>query len=263
MAEKPRLDTYGTQDMQLPEIRLIQRIGGDYAKELGAKPGQFFNTITEEIIDELEVVVVDILSGRVRWGEDIVSMAPLCFSLDADSMRSVNGDDCSTCPYRLDTPWTVEPGERRKRCNKNYTILAINLSDQTPLVIRCHGVSAKPARELITQLRLNRALHGEYYRAIVKFRSQERQTPFGSVFAIKPKITGLIADEERAKELKLQSQQLLGAPIELPEGRPEDEIAELPVATEAAGEQEKQPTPKAPAQAPDAVQMDYQELWDV
>ena len=225
---RPRLDSYGTEDMQLPEVRLIQRTGGDWAKERGGKPGQLYNTITDEITDELEVVVVDIMSGRTKWGEDISSQGPECSSNDAKSMRSLNGDDCSTCEYRLDTPWAVDPAERRKYCNLNYTVLAITLADMTPVVIRAHGVSAKPARELIAQLRLNKALRGEYYRAVVNVKSQEKETPFGKVYALHPRIVRLVVDESKVQELKMQSQSLLGAPVLLPEGRPDEDFAEAP-----------------------------------
>ena len=143
-------------------------------------------------------------------------------------MRSLNGDDCSACGYRLDTPWMVDPAERRKHCNLNYTVLAVTLSDMTPVVIRAHGVSAKPVRELITQLRLNKALRGEYYKAVVNVKSQEKETPFGKVYALHPRIVRLVADESQVKELKLQSQSLLGAPVLLLEDRPEENFAEAP-----------------------------------
>ena len=225
---RPRLDSYGTEDMQLPEVRLIQRTGGGWAKELGGKAGQFYNTITDELSDELEVVVVDIMSGRTRWGKDISSQGPECSSNNAKSQRSLNGEDCSTCEYRLDTPWTVDPAERRKHCNLNYTVLAITLADMIPVVIRAHGVSVKPVRELITQLRLNKALRGEYYKAVVNVKSQEKETAFGKVYALHLRIVRLVVDESKVKELKIQSQSLLGAPVLLSEGRLEEDFLEAP-----------------------------------
>ena len=114
--------------------------------------------------------------------------------------------------------------ERRKRCCLNFTILGIDIDhDNIPLIVRAHGVSAKAARELITQLRLNSALRGDYHRAIINIKSQERDTPYGVTYAIRPKIVRLITDERRAAELKEQSVRLLGAPLPLPEGRPEEE----------------------------------------
>ncbi len=47
MTEEPQrsLDGYGPQEMAIPEYRLLQKTGGDWAKSLGGEPGQFFNTI--------------------------------------------------------------------------------------------------------------------------------------------------------------------------------------------------------------------------
>ena len=239
---RPRLDGYGTEDMVLPEWRLIQNIGGDWAKGQGAKPGQFHNTITDDISDELSIVVVDILEGRTQWGEDIGSEGPVCYSLDAKSNLSANGEDCQSCQYRLDTPWSVKASERRRMCCLNYTILGIDIDhDNLPVLVRAHGVAVKPVRELITQLKLNRTLKRQYYRAVVNIKAEEKKTDFGSVYTLHPKITRLVTDESLVQTLRLQSQELLGAPIALPEGRPEEEIVEVKaVKVDMRGEFEKE-----------------------
>lgn len=225
--EEPRkraLDTYSPEEMAIPEFRVVQKVGAEWAREQGAEEGQFFNTLTGDIADELNIIVVDILSGRSRWGAEITSSGPICFSLDAKSGKSAEGKDCSKCEYRLDTPWSMDASERRKMCCLNYTILGIDLDhDNLPVLIRTHGVSALPARQLITQLRMNRSLKGEYHRAVINIKSQEKDTPYGSTYVLRPKLVRLIEDEVEAKELKVQSQRLLGAPIPLPEGRPEEE----------------------------------------
>jgi len=227
MVTEPRraLDEYGANDMALPEIRLLQKTGGEYAKSLGGEAGKFYNTITDEILDELNIIVVDILSGRARWGQEITSSGPLCFSLDARSKESADGQDCENCEYRLDTPWSVDASERRKMCPLNYIILGIDIDhDNMPLIFRAHGVSALPARQLITQLKMNRALRGDYFRAVVNIKSQEKDTPYGNTYAVRPKIVRLVTDEAKAQELKIESLRLLGAPIPLLEGRPEEEV---------------------------------------
>ncbi|GAI26738.1 unnamed protein product, partial [marine sediment metagenome] len=68
-----KLDGYGPQEMAIPEWRLLQKVGGDWAKGQGAEPGQFYNSILDEAAEELNIVVVDILSGRSRWGAEITS----------------------------------------------------------------------------------------------------------------------------------------------------------------------------------------------
>ena len=220
---KRKLDGYGPEDMAIPTWNLLQKTGGDWAKGLGGAPGQFHNTGSDEIAKELNLVVVDILTGRARWSEEISDAGPLCASIDAQSGFSANGDDCSQCEFRLDTPWSSDAAERRKMCCLNYTILGVTVIDLMPCIIRAHGISALPVRQLISQLRLNRALKGEYFRAVVNIKSQEKTGKYGTAYALHPKIVELITDEKKALELKAESNRLLGAPIPLPEGRPEEE----------------------------------------
>lgn len=238
--EQRRMDGYGPEDMAIPEWRIIQKVGGDWAKSLGAQPGSFHNTGSDEIADELNIVVVDILMGRARWGDEISDAGPVCASLDAKSNLSMNGDDCTKCPYRLDTPWSADATERRKMCCINYTILGIDLTDYMPCLVRAHGISALPTRQLLTQLKMNRALRGEYYRAIINIKSQEKTGKYGTAYALHPRIKELITDEARAEELKAESNRLLGAPIPLPEARPEEEaIAFTPEGEPIYSEEEK------------------------
>lgn len=220
-----RMDDYGAEDMALPTWNLLQKTGGDWAKSLGGKPGQFHNTGSDEIADELNTIVVDILMGRAKWGSEITSSGPICASINAKSMRSIDGENCNECADRLDAPWNVDASERRAKCCLNYSILGIDLNDFMPCLIRAHGVSALPIRQLLTQLTMNKALRGEYYRAIVNIKGEEKMTRYGSTFALHPTIVRLITDERKAAELKEQSIRLLGVPIPLPEGRSEEEIA--------------------------------------
>jgi len=223
MTPERKIDGYGPEDMAVPTWNLLQKTGGDWAKSLGGKPGQFHNTGSDEIADELNLIVVDVLMGRARWSDEITDAGPLCASLDAKSNLSQNGDDCSQCPYRLDTPWSSDATERRKMCCLNYTILGIDLNAYMPCLIRAHGISALPVRQLLSQLRLNRRIKGEYYRVAVNIKSQEKTGRYGTAYALHPKIVELITDETKVSELKTESNRLLGTPIPLPEGRPEEE----------------------------------------
>jgi hypothetical protein len=237
-----RLDEYEPGEMALPEFRLIQAVGGDYAKSLGAKPGQFFCSLDDSIADELEIVVVDIQATRTYWGRnEIEDSPPDCASLDAKSMRSITGEDCAACSHRSDTPWLLKPQERRQMCNLSYNILGIKVDDFTPLLIRAGGISALPVRQLITQLRLNKALRGDYHKALISITSVKKKTSAGGAYTLHPKIKTLITDESKAQELKNESLQLLGSPVALPEARPEDEpIAYTPEGKPVYTEEEKQ-----------------------
>ncbi len=250
-----KMDGYSPEDMAVPTWNLLQKTGGDWAKSLGGKPGQFHNTGSDEIADELNIVVVDILMGRARWAEEISDAGPLCASMDAKSNLNLDGEDCSKCEWRLDTPWSSDAAERRKMCCLNYTILGIAFYDYMPCIIRAHGISALPVRQLISQLRLNRKLNGEYFRAVINIKSQEKTGKYGTAYALHPRIVEFITDETKAIELKAESNRLLGAPIPLLEGRPDETSEPLGFTPEGVpfySEAEKDrlmSTPTAPAVA--------------
>jgi hypothetical protein len=242
------LDQYDPNEMAIPEWKLVQKVGGDVAKGAGAGPGDFYNTVTGDIAKELNIVVVDIRSGRARWGADITNAGPECASMDAREGKSIFGDDCSKCEYRLDAPWAEKPEDRRTKCSVNYVILGIDIDrGNLPVMIRAHGISALPARQLITQLRTNRSLKGEYHRAVVNIKSLEKDTNFGKAYAFQSRITKLVTDEEKANTLRIESGKLLGAPIPLPEGRPDEEPEPEAKEPVVASEAEKAEALTAPA----------------
>ena len=255
MVDEPRrsLDEYGPGEMAIPEWRLLQKVGGDWAKTLGGNPGQFFNKITDELADELNIVVVDILTGRAKWGSEISDAGPVCASMNAKTNLSIYNNDCLQCPDRADAPWSLDAKERRTKCCLNYTILGIDLDhDLMPIILRAHGTSALASRQLITQLKMNRALRGEYYRALVNIKCQEKSTPFGTTYVIHPRIVQLIEDASQVEELRIESKRLLGAPIPLPEGRPDDlettPLGFTPEGTPFYSEEERERLMATPAQ---------------
>lgn len=213
------MDTYGPEDMAIPEMKLIQNVGGTEAKALGAQPGDFYCNITGEIITEgFDIVVVDVRKNRTYWGRtEIEDEPPICASLDAHA--NMQGEECAQCPYdvRCDTPWLLDAAERRTKCLLNYSILAIDVRNQLPLLIRASGISTQAVRELLTALRLNKQLRGEYHRALVHVSSLAKKTAQGEVFAMVLRSTGLITEPQQIEELKIQSLQLLGVKL-LPEG---------------------------------------------
>lgn len=242
------MDNFGTDDMALPEVKLIQNVGGDYAKELGAMPGDFYFTLTDDIVKGeigFDVIVVDMQKTRTYWGrDDMGEDPPDCASLDANSMLSMDGKDCTECPHRCDTPWLLSASERRSKCIMNYNVLTINTENLMPLLIRTSGISSKAVKELNTQLRMNKALKGDYHRALVQVNSIKKKTAAGDAYAMRFRVKELISDALKAAELKAQSEQLLGTQLGLPEGRE-------PEAYTVEGEPvyEKQVEPKEPKQS--------------
>jgi len=249
-----KIDQYKAQDLIPPEWKLLQNTGGKEAKQEGAKPGQFYHTLRGDVRDELLCAVVDIIKTRTLWRSEIKDVPPLCTSDDADSMTSRDGKDCRTCEKRCDDPWNVDAAERRGLCTIGYVLLGIELGGENegePFIIRCHGISVSAIRELLSSLRLNRKLGGEYYRAQVKLRGVEKDTPQGPAYALQARPVGLL-DDPQANALKPWVESLLGVSI-TPQIVPATEKA-LPEAAPAVTELEAE----LPAEEPEPEETEEQ-----
>ncbi len=236
------MDGYGTDELAIPTWKLCQNVGGDYAKGIGAVPGDFFCDLTEDIAKELNIIVVDIRKTRTYWGRtEIDDMPPECGSLDGKV--SLEGEVCESCEHKTDAPWLISAVERRNMCTVSYNVLGINFDDSLPLLIRASGISALPVRQLMTQLRLNKTLKGEYHRAVIIVTSAPKKTPSGEAFSLHFKIKGLVQDQAQIEEFKQESASLLGTSLMLPEGREDEEpepLGYLPDGTPFHSEAEKE-----------------------
>lgn len=239
-------DGLGSEDMALPEIKLIQNVGGSAAKDAGASPGDFYCPITDEVIpgaEGFDMVVVSMSKTRTYWGRsDIQDEPPECASqqVTATGGTSLNGDDCGQCPLRSDAPWLLPADQRRDVCTINYNIVGI--VDHMPNLIRCGGISALPARELYTQLSMNRMVAAQWYRAFTHVGSVEKKTASGEAFAIKFGKLNLIQDDTELEYYKEMSAGLVHSQVGIP-NMPTEEIEasatvkEIPQTTETPAEE--------------------------
>ncbi len=201
-------DNMGSGDMTLPELKLIQNTGGEMAKDLGAALGDLYLTVMDSIIKGnigIDIAVIDIHKTRTYWGRaDIDNDPPECASPNADSYQSFNGGDCKKCPYRCDAAWLVKAAERREKCTISYNIVAINLEDHMPVMIRAGGISTQPVRELITLLRLHPQIKGkDLHKAKIHVTSQKEKTPSGDAFRYRFAKPTLIQGKEADEVLAL------------------------------------------------------------
>lgn len=251
----------GPEDMTIPEVKLVQNVGGEYAKEhLKAKPGDFHINLSDDIIageTGFDIVVVAIQKTRTYWGRSEISdEPPECSSQDA--LSSMDGKECSACDKRCDTPWLVDTQERRDLCNLNYHILALDPDNSMPVLIRAGGISARAARELFTQLSLNRTLRNkenqiETYRALVQMTSEKKKTKSGEAFALHFRLKGLIDNAEKIQELQTQSAALLNIPLLIPEiAEPETTKPAISPSSSVSAEPTKKKEISAPARTGEA-----------
>lgn len=206
------MDSFDPNDLALPELKLVQNTGGEDARAAGAKPGDLYLTLTDEVIPQgkpFEIVLVDMGKTRTYWGRaDISNDPPACSS--TNGTESLDGQECDKCDKKCDTPWLLPADKRREMCLVSYTIMALRAQDASPLFIRAGGISSKAAKELYTMLRLNRQLKGEYHRATVSLSSEKKTTSFGLSFALKFGAPKLISDKQAIESYKQATDSILG-----------------------------------------------------
>ena len=184
-------ESYG--DLAIPEIKLIQNVGGDEAKDAGAQAGDFYCALTGEVFKGSEgfniVVTGKSKVERTYWGADHEVQSdepPTCSS--TDGMTSVNGDVCKTaCPYQAftDAPGLLSAEERKGKCTPGYRVMGISLTNMMPVFIRCSGISATAARELNTLLAFHKNIRGQYFKAMFTVISIKQKTASGEAYKIK------------------------------------------------------------------------------
>lgn len=210
-----------SEDLAIPEVKLIQNVGGAEAKSYGAVPGDFYFSLTQETIKGSEgfeiVVLKPAWKTRTYWGRtEIDDDPPMCSSLDA--VTSVNGDVCATeCPHNAftDAPYLVDATERRSKCNPNYELLAVNTADMMPILIRCSGISAQAAKELNSLLLFHRSIKGHTHKAKIRVTAVPKKTSVGEAFAIKFGAPQIIEEEALAIELAdLRTMLQITTPVE-------------------------------------------------
>jgi hypothetical protein len=223
------VDSIGGEDLLKPEIKLVQNTGGDAAKAAGAQPGQFFNTMTNEVYpDGFEFVIVDFTIQRCYWGRDTIGdEPPMCTSMDANSYESSDGKNCHECEFLLDNAAQVQAKERRTRCTKQPGFYGFLLPNLEPFQFRATGISATQVIALISRFKYNRALRNpgdpaiiDYHRFKVSVSSQLVKTTSGSAYGIKIGDITPLQDANVEQELLIASAQMLGqANNLLPEGQ--------------------------------------------
>jgi hypothetical protein len=195
----------GMEDMNIPELKLIQATGGDYAKkEANAKPGQFFVSTTNELHDNVNVQVLMVSKQRTFWGRtDITDDPPICSSLDGTN--SIDGQTCKECPHFRERA-AIDKEERRKECQLGYVVLALD-ENQMPLVIRLAGISADAGRDLNAMLYFNKGIRANRGGFFFRITSWDKKSASGNAFAFK---FTLLKDKFPAVELQQEYMRVAG-----------------------------------------------------
>ena len=145
------MEAMDSSDIKMPRIKLIQSTSEEAQKGL-AKAGQFYNSVTGEAKDELEVVLLVMGKSRVRFEQPYKRGAqPLCRSFDGKV--STDGELCATCPY-ADWDKAKDGGKDSPDCRQGITWMFLetdNLNSIPPRMV-VSGASMSDQKNFLTKL---------------------------------------------------------------------------------------------------------------
>jgi len=112
----------------------------------------FFNTLSGEVKDEINCVLLHIKKSR-RWAtySETSGMTEHCRSDNGvDGIRTAGEViDCASCKHRL---WGRGNGQAAApNCDIVYTMLAVDLGDNNPFIIRARATSRKPVQRYLAK----------------------------------------------------------------------------------------------------------------
>ena len=208
------MDSIDVKNITPPELKLVQNVGGEDAKASGALPGNLFCPQTREIFKSgVDGVVVDMVRTRTYWGRDGISDGPpacSCANADVPNASGVLGE-CAKCQNNFENPWELSADDRKSICLVSWTILMITKDTLSPYMIRAGGISATPAKNLWSSIRMNRNLKVlGLHRGLFHFGSEKRKTASGEAYMWTFQPLGIL-EAEKAQDLRALSSTLLGS----------------------------------------------------
>jgi hypothetical protein len=113
----------------------------------------FFNTVTEEVSEELDAVLLFLKKSRryVTWDEEKGSSL-VCFSLDLKNgswqQEPFDARACEACPLQK---WGNGRNGTPPKCKIVWNFVGINLKSSDPFVISAKSTSLKPVKQFVNQ----------------------------------------------------------------------------------------------------------------
>lgn len=145
------MEAMDASDIKMPRYKLLQTNSEEVASGKG-KAGQFYNSVTGEVKDELHVALLHMNKSRVRFEKPYKRGAsPACRSFDGKI--STEGEQCASCPY-ADWDRAKKEGNDSPDCRESITWLFLEDTDMNgiPPRILVSGASRSTHSNFITQL---------------------------------------------------------------------------------------------------------------
>lgn len=140
------LESVDQSDIKIPVLQIAQPTSELVADEK-AKPGQFYNASTGEVMDSIEASFLQLTKTRVMWPEVFSKGSkPLCRSFDGKQGQGDPGIKCSECEFK---DWDNDAGTKPP-CGQGYNWLGVNLETSEIFKFTAISSGVKPTKEFLS-----------------------------------------------------------------------------------------------------------------
>ncbi len=121
-------------------------------------PGKLYDVLTQTEFESIEVVPLAIKRGRVLFPEDgTLGSKPLCRSDDgiepSPFAQFPQNSTCKGCPKGSWDNYDRKTGKGKPACKEAWSLLAVMRENGLPRKIKISGMSIKPIKNLLEQLK--------------------------------------------------------------------------------------------------------------
>ncbi len=141
------LEDMGRRDIVLPRKTIVQ-----LTSKKSELYGGFFDNLTNQATKTIDAVILQIKHSRTLWpGGGEGDGQPECRSADGiTGTNEAGGGLCAECSFNPDVNSDLWK-KGMKRCSLGYTLLAVDITDNTMFIFGAEKTSAKPVKPLISQ----------------------------------------------------------------------------------------------------------------
>jgi hypothetical protein len=160
------LEQLGPADLIIPRLTLVQPT----SQIDGVEAGKFYMNLTAEQYDELKVVFLKVMKGRIYFAEDGADRKALCGSADrVKPSPRFNPPKAPACAECSSARWN---GKEPPDCSETYNLLGVTVETGLPFWWSVKSTAIAPTRRFLSAIALRAHMGKNLFDALVMMKSQ-------------------------------------------------------------------------------------------
>lgn len=165
-----------SDDNSYAQLKILQTSSAPVI-EKKASPGCIYNTLTEEPLKDVEIVILGVRKEFRVWKPEGLGKYPEYLSNDMQNLIRLDPDSGEEISYEsLEESELWKNRKRNKQAKTQYYFLASFLDSPNPIFFRTGGLGFQRARRFLNK---TRASGRQLYEFVTNIRVAEESTPYG------------------------------------------------------------------------------------